>query len=252
MTCACGRGVLNRLLPDVYLFSDHNKGPEAGLSPGFALSLTAESTSGCVVSTESAARPRETPEELGVRVANSLLEEVARGGCYDTDVVPLVLVWMAMTPEDVSRIRIGKLSPRAVGTLRLLRQFFGITFRLRAEPKGTLRTLSTSAPLAPAAVSSSTDDSTSGAGGRAGKSSRSGKRGRDKDDDFERAVSGGGGGLDGDEDAADDDDDDDPEAAARRAAEAAALARRVEVAMTDTVLISCVGTGMRNFARIVS
>mmetsp|Transcript_41419 Transcript_41419/g.132298 ORF Transcript_41419/g.132298 Transcript_41419/m.132298 type:complete len:259 (+) Transcript_41419:173-949(+) len=40
------RGILNKLLPDVYIFTDHVSGAEAGLSPGFGLSLVAETTSG--------------------------------------------------------------------------------------------------------------------------------------------------------------------------------------------------------------
>ena len=49
------RGVLNALLADVYIFSDHMSGPEAGRSPGFGTMLVAETTTGCLISAESTA-----------------------------------------------------------------------------------------------------------------------------------------------------------------------------------------------------
>ncbi|CAE7558082.1 RCL1, partial [Symbiodinium sp. KB8] len=136
---ASARSLLNKLLPDVYINTDHMKGVDAGLSPGYALSLVAESTSGCLASAEAPVRPGETPEELGRRVSALLCDELSRGGCVDTDASPIALVFMALTPPDVSRLRIGRLSPRAVATLQLIDKILGVRFRLRPEPKGTIR-----------------------------------------------------------------------------------------------------------------
>jgi RNA 3'-terminal phosphate cyclase-like protein len=49
------RGVLNKLLPDVWIHTDHSSGGNAGLSPGFAVSLIAESTTGVLLMAETAA-----------------------------------------------------------------------------------------------------------------------------------------------------------------------------------------------------
>lgn len=46
------RSVLNDLLADVYIFTDHMTGPEAGQSPGYGLMLVAETTTGCLNSAE--------------------------------------------------------------------------------------------------------------------------------------------------------------------------------------------------------
>ena len=46
------RSVLNNLLADVYIFTDHMTGPEAGQSPGYGLMLVAETTTGCFISAE--------------------------------------------------------------------------------------------------------------------------------------------------------------------------------------------------------
>jgi hypothetical protein len=43
------RGVLNHLIPDVFIYTDHYKGRDAGASPGFGCSLAAESTEGVVL-----------------------------------------------------------------------------------------------------------------------------------------------------------------------------------------------------------
>ncbi len=40
------RGMLNDLLADVYVFTDHMSGAAAGLSPGYGVALVAETTSG--------------------------------------------------------------------------------------------------------------------------------------------------------------------------------------------------------------
>lgn len=73
------------------------------------------------------------PEDLGRAVAAQLLDEIERGGCIDALVQPLVFTLMALCPSDVSRVRAGALSPPGIETLRLLRTFFGITFKLKPE-----------------------------------------------------------------------------------------------------------------------
>lgn len=49
------RGLLNKLLADVYIFTDAMAGREAGNSPGYGITLVAETTSGCLLSAECAA-----------------------------------------------------------------------------------------------------------------------------------------------------------------------------------------------------
>ena len=49
------RGVLNALLADVFVFTDHMSGGEAGASPGYGVMLVAETTSGRLLSAEASA-----------------------------------------------------------------------------------------------------------------------------------------------------------------------------------------------------
>merc|ERR1711862_98704 len=78
-------------------------------------------------------KQRELPEDLGHRAAALLLQEVYKGGCVDTTQQTLVLLWMCLTSEDVSRVRLGTLSPYTIQTLRLLKLMFGVEFKVIAS-----------------------------------------------------------------------------------------------------------------------
>ena len=151
------RGVLNAFIPDVYIFTDHHVGPEAGNSPGYGITLVAETTTGCVLGADAAstactsamseasnldwAKDAEgrVPEDVGRRVAEALVAEIQRGGVVDSSHQSLALILLAIGPEQVSRVRLGQLTPRAVETLRVLRAFFGVTFHVTPEPdSGTI------------------------------------------------------------------------------------------------------------------
>lgn len=105
------RGLFNKLLPDVYIYSDHYKGVESGQSPGFALSLVAETTTGVFLSAEAAATGGNLPEDVAMQASHLLCEEISKGGCVDTANQGLALLYMALSPEDVSKVRLGKLTP---------------------------------------------------------------------------------------------------------------------------------------------
>ena len=127
------RGVLNRLLPDVYIYTDHYKGAESGRSPGFGLALVAETTAGVQLGAEKVAALGETAEDVADVAARRLLEEVSRAGCVDTDHQGLAVLLMAVTPPDVSKLRTGMLSPYTIQLLRHIRDFLGVTFRIETD-----------------------------------------------------------------------------------------------------------------------
>ncbi|CAK4696552.1 hypothetical protein LEN26_006201 [Aphanomyces euteiches] len=127
------RGLFNRLLPDVYIYSDHYRGNESGLSPGFALSLVAETTTGVLIGAETAAANGSLPEDVASMASHLLCEEIEKGGCVDTSNQCLALLLMTLSPEDVSKVRFGKLTPYSIQYLRHLRDFFGVTFKIKAD-----------------------------------------------------------------------------------------------------------------------
>ncbi len=146
------RAVFNNFIPDVWVYTDHYRGADSGSSPGYALSLVSESTSSCLLSAEMNGGQHLPPEDLGDCVSKQLLEEIASGACIDTVSQSLVMLFMTLCPEDVSKIRFGKLSPHSyvkfsyrvitisiltysfsINCLRLLGDFFGVRFRLQAD-----------------------------------------------------------------------------------------------------------------------
>jgi RNA 3'-terminal phosphate cyclase-like protein len=134
------RSVLNRYIPDIYIYADVYKGEESGKcvssssfrfpclppyrgdtllyscrSPGYALTLLSESTTSALHSAEAASPPTggTTPEEVALKATYELLNEVRKGGCVDRSLQSLVLVGMCLGSEDVGRCRMGELSARS-------------------------------------------------------------------------------------------------------------------------------------------
>lgn len=113
------RSVLNRYIPDIYLFTDVYKGEESGKSPGYGLTLVAQSSTSAVHAAEclsvapssSTASVQQTPEDIALHAARSLLEEISRGGCVDSRHQWLVLLLMVLGKEDVGKCRMGAITP---------------------------------------------------------------------------------------------------------------------------------------------
>jgi len=164
------RGVLNALLADVFVFTDHAPGQATGgLSPGYGLTLVAETTSGCLLGAEACSSresggdlktsattsgsarnpavaaaaasssprppPPLSPEEVGSLAAQALLDEVDRGGVCSVGHQGLLLLLAACSDASASQVRLGPLTPHAAATLRALRDILGIEFALRPEPR---------------------------------------------------------------------------------------------------------------------
>lgn len=115
------RGVLNKFVGDIYIFSDISSAHmiETGKEPlekkkvglGFGLSLVAESTaSGVLYSADAAsgAEGGETPEEVGRRAAYTLLESISKSGCVSSEAAMTVLTLMSMGSEDVGRVQMSR------------------------------------------------------------------------------------------------------------------------------------------------
>ncbi|CDP02194.1 unnamed protein product [Coffea canephora] len=144
------RGIFNRLLPDVHIFTDHKAGLLAGRSPGYGISLVAETTSGCFISADNsvcyaqgeeeadiedeAMQDLMPPEDTGEQAAGVLLGEIEQGGVVDSTHQGLLFLLCALCPQDVSKVRVGKLSPYGIEVLRHLRDFLGVKFVIKPDP----------------------------------------------------------------------------------------------------------------------
>ncbi|XP_036384947.1 RNA 3'-terminal phosphate cyclase-like protein [Megalops cyprinoides] len=132
------RSILNKFIPDIYIYTDHMKGANSGKSPGFGLTLVAETTSGTFLGAELVSNPQGQgdpvlPEDLGRNCAKLLLEEVYRGGCVDSTNQSLLLLYMTLGQQDVSKALLGPLSPYTIEFLRHIRDFFQIMFKMETQ-----------------------------------------------------------------------------------------------------------------------
>jgi RNA 3'-terminal phosphate cyclase-like protein len=115
------RGILNKFVPDTYIFSDaspaplipttQNKGAaKVKGAVGFGLSLVAESSTGCIYSADVSSPPEGgvPADEIGKQCAYQLLEKISQAGCVESVAAPTMLMLMAMGSEDVGRVALGR------------------------------------------------------------------------------------------------------------------------------------------------
>lgn len=81
-------------------------------SPGYALSLLAESTTSAIYCAEATSKPGVPPEDIALQATRALLLEISKGGCIDQKHQTLVLLYMVLGSEDVGRCLMGEPSPR--------------------------------------------------------------------------------------------------------------------------------------------
>ncbi|XP_047311107.1 probable RNA 3'-terminal phosphate cyclase-like protein [Impatiens glandulifera] len=142
------RGIFNRLLPDVHIFTDHKAGAQSGKSPGYGISLVAETTSNCFISVDTTISYSRNegvnmdedrieltpPVDVGEQIASALLSEISQGGVVDSTHQGLLFLLCALCPPDVSKVRVGKLSPYGIETLRSVKEFLGVVFDIKPDP----------------------------------------------------------------------------------------------------------------------
>lgn len=131
------KGELLHLLPDVYVVTDvdNGKANRNERVSGYGVVLVAETTSKlCVISQESVAMPQEAPEEVGKRAARLLFDQIYEGGCVDVHHQMLVLLLMALSPDEVSTVRFGQLSSSGVSALMLMDSYFGVSCAIKPDP----------------------------------------------------------------------------------------------------------------------
>ncbi|KAG0495337.1 hypothetical protein HPP92_000028 [Vanilla planifolia] len=63
-----------------------------------------------------------------------LLGEIENGGVVDSSHQGLLFLLCVLCPPDGSKVRVGKLTPFSIGTLRNIRDFLGVKFVIKPEP----------------------------------------------------------------------------------------------------------------------
>eukprot|EP00754_Rhynchopus_humris_P012765 Rhum_TRINITY_DN14303_c3_g2::Rhum_TRINITY_DN14303_c3_g2_i1::g.80009::m.80009/K11108/RCL1; RNA 3'-terminal phosphate cyclase-like protein len=134
------KGLLLKLLPDVFIASDHFTGEDSGKSPGYGLTLVAESTSDAALglseelTCDSSAMDKQvSAEEVGLAAAKLLLDQVKKGGCVDSHHQHTTLILMALSPDSITNARLGPLTPAGEAAQELCREFFSVTFSSKTD-----------------------------------------------------------------------------------------------------------------------
>lgn len=111
------RAMLNRYIPDIYLYTDVYKGEDSGKSPGYGLTLVAQSTTDALHAAEALSvapakgeSVSQTPEDIAAHAARLLLQEISGGGAVDSSHQWLVLLLMVLGKEDVGKCLMGDLT----------------------------------------------------------------------------------------------------------------------------------------------
>ncbi|XP_008554925.1 RNA 3'-terminal phosphate cyclase-like protein [Microplitis demolitor] len=130
------KGVLLKFLPDIYIHTDHCRKGNGGKSPGFGITISAETTTGVFLCGEACSSVMKNnslpcnPEDIGKEAAMKLLDEIYRNGCVDSVFQRMAILFMALGKKDVSKVLVGPLSQSTIQFLRDLKDFFGIIFKL--------------------------------------------------------------------------------------------------------------------------
>ena len=123
---------LTKFTPNVFLYTDPSKGKSGGnSSPGYALFLVAETTTNCLLSVEATGKAQQLPEILANKVCDMLLKEIEGAGCFDSSHQAMILLFMALCPEDVSKVRLSAPTEYAMEMMRNIKRFLGVTFKIQ-------------------------------------------------------------------------------------------------------------------------
>lgn len=136
------KGLLLKFIPDIYIYTDCLRGKNSGKSPGFGISLTAETTEKTFYVGESVSNPPDKtkqeyslPEDVARQAVNNLLNDIYRGGTINSNSQGLIATLMTFTNRDLSKVIFGPLTPYTIQLFNHIHQFTGLKFKLDVDEK---------------------------------------------------------------------------------------------------------------------
>ncbi|KAG8037871.1 hypothetical protein G9C98_006082 [Cotesia typhae] len=116
---------------DINIIADPCRKEKSGNSPGFAITINAETTTGVILTAQAcSSKEKNDPEDIGKEAALKLLDELYRNGCVDSVFQSMAIIFMALNRRDVSKMIVGPLTQSAIQTLRDLKDFFSVVLKL--------------------------------------------------------------------------------------------------------------------------
>ncbi|KAI5952419.1 hypothetical protein KGF54_003286 [Candida jiufengensis] len=121
------RSVLRNTGCEVNITADVWRGENSGKSPGFGITLVAESKRGWRIIAENVGEAQSLPEDLGELTAYQLIEEITKSGAIGRYQIIMALVFMIIGKEDIGRIKIHKseIDEKLIYALRDIKQLMG-------------------------------------------------------------------------------------------------------------------------------
>ena len=130
------RGVLNNFLPDVWIAVDNYKSKDLDkISPGYGISLTAETKEGFALSTDMINdndNLRMNANDLSKECTLKFLNDIYKSGCINCNNQSIFLFLMALSEKNyVSYMKVGKISEQTREVLRFIYKYLGVKFNIR-------------------------------------------------------------------------------------------------------------------------
>ncbi|KAH3903299.1 probable RNA 3'-terminal phosphate cyclase-like protein [Saccharomycodes ludwigii] len=121
------RKVLKNVGCEVNITADVWRGENSGKSPGWGITLVAENKSGWRYFSECVSGPGDVPEDIGMKAAYHLLEEISCSSVVGRNQLALAIVYMVIGKEDLGRLRISKkeIDAKFITLLRDIKNLFG-------------------------------------------------------------------------------------------------------------------------------
>ncbi|CCE64871.1 hypothetical protein TPHA_0J00480 [Tetrapisispora phaffii CBS 4417] len=102
------RKVLKIANCEVNITADVWRGENSGKSPGWGITLVAETKKNWCYFAEAIGDSGEVPEDIGEKTAYHLLEEISKSSAVGRNQLPLAILYMVIGKEDLGRLRISK------------------------------------------------------------------------------------------------------------------------------------------------
>ncbi|GMM39058.1 rRNA-processing endoribonuclease [Saccharomycopsis crataegensis] len=115
------------------IVADAWRGEVSGSSPGWGVTLVAESKKGWRFFVEEVGSAGETPEDIGTKAAYELLEEASMSGVVCRSQLPLALGYMVIGKEHIGRMIINKqqVDPNFIHLLRDVKNLVGVEAHIK-------------------------------------------------------------------------------------------------------------------------
>ncbi|CAG8647719.1 13667_t:CDS:2, partial [Acaulospora morrowiae] len=123
-------GISDPTLPEISgIKPDIEINVEKAVSKGFDLLLWAETSTGCIMSGSAVGSKRQSPEDVGKRATEELLQNLRHGGCVDEYLQDQLIIFMSLA-EGKSQLVTGPITLHTRTAIHFAEKMLGIKFQI--------------------------------------------------------------------------------------------------------------------------